>query len=66
MFNGYIRMTLTPPLVNAARWRIVEVSGAAKAPAVAGWMAGDTSLPITRVRRTSTLAVLDAPAAAQL
>lgn len=66
LFNGYIRMTLTPPVVNGARWRLVEVSGAAKAPAIKRWMAGDTSLPITRVRRTSTLAVLDAAAGAQL
>jgi 6-phosphogluconolactonase len=66
MFNGHIRMTLTPPVVNGARFRLVEVSGAAKAPAVHGWMSGDAALPITRVRRTGTLAVLDAAAAAQL
>ena len=55
-----------PPVVNAAWWRIVQVAGASKAAAVAGWMAGDPALPITRVRRSSTLAVLDAAAAAQL
>ncbi len=66
MFNGHIRMTLTPVVVNAARFRLVEVSGAAKAAAVHGWMAGDASLPISRVRGTGTLAVLDAAAAAQL
>ena len=33
LFNGRIRMTLTPAVVNAARWRIVQVSGAGKAPA---------------------------------
>ncbi|MEO5900531.1 MAG: 6-phosphogluconolactonase [Ilumatobacteraceae bacterium] len=66
MFNGYIRMTLTARVVNGARWRLVEVSGSAKAAAVKGWMAGDTSLPITRVKRSGTLAVLDNDAAAQL
>ena len=65
-FNGYVRMTLTPPVVNAARWRVVQIAGAAKAEAVRRWMAGDTALPISRVRRTSTLAVLDAAAATQL
>ena len=64
LFNGRIRMTLTPSVVNGARWRIVEVSGAGKVPAVHGWFAGDTALPITRVRRTVTLASLDADAAA--
>ena len=66
LFNGRIRMTLTPPVVNAARWRIVEVSGAGKAPAVRGWMDGDASLPIVHVRRTATSASLDQDAAARL
>lgn len=65
-FNGRIRMTLTPPVVNGARWRIVEVVGASKAAAVRGWMDGDASLPIVRVRRTATVVTLDAPAAARL
>ena len=34
-FNGHVRMTLTPPVVNEARWRIVQVVGDAKADAVA-------------------------------
>jgi 6-phosphogluconolactonase/glucosamine-6-phosphate isomerase/deaminase len=66
MFNGHIRMTLTPPIVNGARWRIVEVYGSSKADAVRGWVAGDASLPITNVRRTPTVASLDAEAAARL
>lgn len=66
VFNGRIRMTLTPATVNAARWRIVEVSGSAKAPAVRGWVDGDRSLPIVHVKRTGTLASLDAAAAARL
>jgi 6-phosphogluconolactonase len=65
-FNGRIRMTLTPPVVNAARWRVVEVSGAGKAPAVRGWMDGDPALPIVHVRATGTLASLDAGAAGRL
>jgi len=66
MFNGRIRMTLTPAVVNAARWRIVEVSGAGKAAAVRGWIDDDRSLPVTHVRRTGTLASLDQPAASRL
>ena len=65
-FNGRIRMTLTPPVVNGASWRVVEVAGASKAAAVRGWMGGDASLPIGRVKRTATLVTLDAPAAARL
>ncbi|MFT3855774.1 MAG: 6-phosphogluconolactonase [Ilumatobacteraceae bacterium] len=65
-FNGRIRTTLTPPVVNAARWRIVEVSGAAKASVVRRWVDGDMALPISCVRRTATLASLDAAAASGL
>jgi 6-phosphogluconolactonase len=66
VFNGLIRMTLTPGVVNAARSRIVLVAGASKAPAVRAWMAGDTSLPVVRVKRSATVVVLDVAAAAEL
>lgn len=65
-FNGLLRMTLTPPVVNTARARLVLVGGASKAGVVERWMLDDRSLPITRVRRASTWVVLDAAAAARL
>jgi 6-phosphogluconolactonase/glucosamine-6-phosphate isomerase/deaminase len=62
-FNGRVRMTLTPRVVNAARARVVLATGAAKRPVIARWLGGDGSLPIATVRRTATTVVLD-PAAA--
>lgn len=62
-FNGHDRMTLTGRVVNAARVRLVLTSGASKRPMVERWLLRDGSLPITQVRRTATVAVLD-PAAA--
>ena len=64
-FNGFRRMTLTPPVVNAARARLVLATGAAKAPMVARWLLRDPDLPIDRVRRSGTWTFLD-PAAAEL
>ena len=55
-------MTLTPPVVNAARARIVLIAGADKAPAVAAWLQHHplaARLPIARVRRSGTVVVLD-------
>jgi 6-phosphogluconolactonase/glucosamine-6-phosphate isomerase/deaminase len=66
-FNGRRRMTLTPHPVNGARCRLVLAAGPSKAPMVARFLAGDQSLPISRVRRTGTVLFLDraaAPAAA--
>lgn len=63
VFNGRMRMTLTPPAVNAARWRVVQVVGPSKADALRRWLDGDDALPISAVRRTGTLIVAD-PAAA--
>jgi len=62
-FNGRRRMTLTPQVVNGARSRVVEVVGAAKQPVVERWLHGDRSLPISHVRRTSTILVVDRAAA---
>jgi 6-phosphogluconolactonase/glucosamine-6-phosphate isomerase/deaminase len=62
-FNGFVRVTMTPHVVNAARSRMVVVSGASKAPAVERWISGDRSVPISRVHRTSTIVILDEAAA---
>jgi 6-phosphogluconolactonase/glucosamine-6-phosphate isomerase/deaminase len=62
-FHGRRRMTLTPPVVNAARARVVLTTGASKRPMIERWLAGDRSLPITAVRRGSTWVYLDDAAA---
>jgi len=65
-FNGFRRMTLTPPVVNAARSRLMLTFGASKAPMVQRWLLRDASLPVTRLRRTDTWLMLDPAAAADL
>jgi 6-phosphogluconolactonase len=65
-FNGRVRMTLTPPAVAAARMRLVLVTGASKAPMVARWIERDPALPVTHVRRSGTLVLLDGAAASRL
>lgn len=65
-FNGRVRMTLTPPAVNAARARIVLAVGTGKAEPLAGWLLHRAGLPIQRVHRTGTALVLDRSAAALL
>ena len=65
-FNGFRRMTLTPPVVNAARSRLMLTFGASKAPMVAGLLLRDPELPVGRPRRSDTLLFLDAAAAADL
>lgn len=68
-FNGRVRMTLTPRVVNAARARLIFIAGDDKASAVAAWLPRHpvaAHLPIARVRRSGTVVVLDPAAAAQL
>mgnify|MGYP001813433203 FL=1 len=65
-FNGFLRMTLTPSVVNAARSRVMLTLGASKAEMVARWMLRDPSLPVDRVRRSGTVTFLDPAAAAAL
>jgi len=66
-YQDHVRMTLTPPVVNAATARIALITGADKAPAVARWLQGDgAGLPIARVSPDDTIVVLDAVAAADL
>jgi len=66
LYNGFVRMTLTPIVVNAARHRLVLAPGAAKATPMRRWLLEDPSLPIQRVRRTNTVVIIDDAAAAQL
>lgn len=67
VYQGRVRMTLTPDVVNVARGRVVLITGADKAAPVAAWLGGRADeLPIARVRRTGTVVVLDPAAAAAL
>lgn len=66
LYNGYVRMTLTPPVVNAARHRLVLAPGAAKSQPMARWLLDDHGLPIQRVRPANTVVVIDTAAAALL
>ena len=65
-YNGFVRMTLTPLVVNSARHRLVLAPGAAKATPMRRWLLEDRLLPIQRVKRTNTVVVIDEAAAAQL
>jgi len=65
-FNGRRRMTLTPPVVNAARARLMLTYGASKAPMVQRWFEHDGALPVDRLRRAATWVILDPAAAADL
>jgi 6-phosphogluconolactonase len=65
-FNGLLRMTLTPPVVNAARARLMFVTGAGKAEMIERWMLRDPALPVERLHRRNTVVVLDQAAAARL
>ncbi|MEM8619226.1 MAG: 6-phosphogluconolactonase [Actinomycetota bacterium] len=63
-FHGRRRMTLTPPVVNAARARLVLAAGTGKSAVVERWLLRDPALPINTVRRGATTAFLDSAAAA--
>ncbi len=65
-YQGRVRMTLTPSVVNASRCRLVYVLGRSKAEAMSRWLLGDDSLPIGLVDRTNTVVVLDAEAGSLL
>ena len=58
-YQGHRRMTLTPGPVNRARRRLLLVAGAAKADPLAGFLLGDTDLPIHRLRRTDVTIIAD-------
>jgi 6-phosphogluconolactonase len=59
------RMSLTLPVINAARQVLFVVAGADKAAAVRSVRSGSRELPAARVRARSTLWLIDAAAAGQ-
>lgn len=63
-YQGRVRMTLTPSVVNAATGRVVLTRGAGKAAALAAWLDGADGPPppVTRVRSTRTVVFTDAEA----
>ena len=58
VYQGLRRMTMTPPVVNAARTRLMLVSEPSKAPVMRRWVDGERDIPVSRVRRTNTLIVV--------
>ncbi len=62
-FNGHVRMTLTPAVVNAATYRMFLVTGAAKAPMLARLREGDPTIPAARVGADHTTIYADEAAA---
>lgn len=56
---GHRRMTLTRPVLDAARQRLWVVAGADKRDAVKQLLAGDGSIPGGRIRRDDTTVVID-------
>jgi 6-phosphogluconolactonase len=59
------RMTITLPLINAARAVLFVVAGADKAEAVRAVRFGSSALPAARVRARSTVWLIDAAAAGE-
>jgi len=65
-YQGVPRMSLTFPVLNAARHRLWLVTGADKVDALRALWSGDTSVPAGRVARESSIVFADAAAAAGL
>ena len=64
--TGQSRMTLTFPVLDAARETIFIVTGEDKADALARVRSGDTELPAARVAGSAVRWIVDAPAAAKV
>ena len=57
-YQGRRRMTMTPPCVNRARARLLELKGADKLDALTRYLDGDPSVPASRLSPMTT--VIDA------
>ena len=64
-YQGRARMTLTFPVLDAARRVLWVVAGADKAVALSSLLRGDRSIPAGRVAAASALVLADAAAAGQ-
>lgn len=62
-YQGHRRMTLTRPVLDAARLRVWLVAGADKAPAVERLLAGDPDQVAARIRASASMVILDREAA---
>lgn len=58
-YQGRVRMTLTPAVVNGAVARVVLVSGESKAEALRAWIDGDDDVPVSRLAGRDTTVVVD-------
>lgn len=66
LYQGRVRMTLTPQVVNAGRCRLVLCAGAAKAVALAEWIERRGTVPIARLRSSGTVVFTDRDATSAL
>jgi 6-phosphogluconolactonase/glucosamine-6-phosphate isomerase/deaminase len=64
--GGYRRMTLTYPVLDAARLLVFVVTGAQKAGAVKRVLDGDPTTPAARIANENVLVLLDQEAASRL
>ena len=62
-YQGYRRMTLTYPALEAARELVWLVTGAEKREALARLLDSDTSIPAARIASSNQLIVCDQAAA---
>ncbi len=63
VYQNHVRLTLTVPAVNRARHVMFLVSGGAKTEALGKLVAGDASIPASRVRRDAVVVLADDAAA---
>jgi 6-phosphogluconolactonase/glucosamine-6-phosphate isomerase/deaminase len=64
--KGYRRMTLTYPVIDAARLVVFIVTGQEKAEAVKRVLAGDSEMPAARVAATNVVFLVDREAASRI
>jgi len=63
-YRGYVRMTLTYPVLENARLVVFLVTGADKADALASMLAGDRAVPAGRLDATNVVVFADPAASA--